>query len=164
VLCRVFTLTLRKQRFTVNTLQNIKLLAVRHQSDEKIQEMRNYLGLHYYQCFRIIRTLSRCGPAGIALFAMAAGCVTIILTNFTSFKLHHVISMPIFLIFPFISLICPIFGSCTIQVGAQCYEVSKEFKIAWLKTICYQSSGYANGNVSPYWKTKCCTLVPVLYF
>jgi len=142
----VFTLTLLIERFIVLCLRNIEVLASRRKL-RKLHFISQFSGFHYYQSLRIVRNLSCYMPDAVALFAMAGGGVCIILSNFTTIKLHHAIPLPHFLLFPCMSILCPIFGSKALKVGSQAYEISKSFKRKWLN--------------SKYWKRKCLTLVPV---
>jgi len=97
-----------------------------------------------------------------ALFAMGAGGIAIIISSFTTVKLHHVIPMPMFLAFPCISILCPIFGSSALNLAAKCHLISNKFKTLWLKTLDKNSSN-CNEKMSQYWKRKCSTLFPFAY-
>jgi len=159
ILCFVFTITLLYLWFAVTTIKNIKRLAVQGTSG-RFQNLQKYLGFLYYQCFIVTTRLSGYILDAIALFAMAAGGIAIIISSFTTVKLHHVIPMPMFLAFPCMSILCPIFGSKALNLAAKCNVISKKFKTLWLKTLDTNPASKWNGKMSQYWRRKCSTLFP----
>jgi len=156
----VFTLTFLAQRFVVICLRNIEVLTSRKKL-KKLHCISQFSGFHYYQSLRIIRDLSGYASDAAALFAMAGGGVCIILSNFTTVKLHHAIPLPHFLFFPCMSILCPIFGSSALKVGSQAYEISKSFKRKWLNALNHNYDRWKGTGNSKYWTRKCSILVPV---
>jgi len=145
----------------VTALKNIKRLAVQGKCG-RFRNLQKYLGFHYYQCFRITTTLSGYILDATALLAMAGGGISIIISSFTTVKLHHVVPMPMFLAFTCISILCPIFGSSALNLAAKCHLISKKFKTLWLKTL-DKDTGNRNEKMSQYGKRKCSTLFPFAY-
>jgi len=161
----VFVITFLLQRYMIGCLKNIEIEAMSRRSRNS-QNFTRFLGFQYYLCFRIILRLSEYAPDAIGLFTMTGGGIVIIIANFTTVKLSHVIPMPTFLLFPCVAIMCPIFGATGLKVGAQCYEISKHFKREWLRPVipvCGNGSNRKVSAVSAFWKRKCLTLKPSAY-
>jgi len=125
-----------------------------------------HASFHYYSCFRIILRLWKYLADAGGLFVMAGGGICMILSNFTTVKLYRDIPMPLFLLFPTLAILCPVFGLLGIKVGSQCYEISKTFKRAWSRHFLSRDRNLMmlNGkSVFTFWKRKVSTLVPAAF-
>jgi len=163
----VMILAFIQVRYTVSCLRNIEKIGCRTSSIVPRTIFMN-LGLHYYQRFRVIVKLCRYLIDETAAYTMVGGGGAVIVCNFTAIKLYHIIPMPEYLLFPMISIICPIFGSNAMQVGAQCYEISRNFKAIWMKSLVCPCNklfgGQFTGGHFAYWRRKCKTIVPTCYY
>jgi len=163
----VVIMALLLTRFTVSCLRNIEKIGCRTNSIVK-RTIFMSLGLHFYQRFRIVTKLCGGLQEELATYAMVGGGGAVIVCNFTTIKLYNVTPMPEYLLFPMISIICPIFGSNAMKVGAQCYEISRSFKALWMKSlVCPSNNLFRNqftGSQFAYWRRKCAAVVPTSYY
>jgi len=161
--CIVFVLALVHARVSIKCLKGIHTFSLMHENQLSLS-VRRISSFQEYQTLRIIMRSSDYLIDATALFFMMGGALTIITSIFTSVKLYGVIPMPFFMFFPFVSVLCPLFGIMAINQAAKFLELSVRLIHYWKSSHSSSISLLSKKIViSQYWLRKHRSLPPLAY-